>query len=614
MIRLRSMLGGTLAAAALLLPGAARGGTDTLTGALGAAAAGSYEDFTIAARGGQVVFARMSAFVYQTGGRGEEDHGEATAAAEDEGCSDEDATGFCLQLLARDGTVLCWAERAKTPGWQRDPRLACPLPGDPAVRAEYVVRATFADEACGDTVYAPPPAGDPVPVFPYTVELEVRDAGSDAGPIAGVLGGGGAQRADFVVRGRGGETLFADMQAAIYQTQGRGHGEEEGGGEAAVAPAAEEEGGGCGGEEEDEGAKAFCLQLYDTAGNLLCWAERAKSPGWQRDPRLACVLPGPADVRAPYVLRALVASEHCGEAGAPAGASAPADGSASAAFPFLVNVATRSDAVAGCGDGVLDPREECDDGNRVDGDCCSADCRLAAADSACTDDGNPCTADRCSANGVCLHPAQAAACDDGDACTAGDACVDGACVAGAPVTCEACLTCDAGLGCVARPATGCAHPLQSGAASLELRHRSRDRLTWTWRHGTACAKDDFRPAGGAPYELCVYGKDALLLRAQTRSGAGCTGGDCWRERVAGFRYADGRDAPDGLRSIRVRSGAAGRPRISVLAAGRGLALPAMPVAGPITVQLRNQATGECWGAEHRHVRRNGPRSLDARGD
>jgi cysteine-rich repeat protein len=41
-----------------------------------------------------------------------------------------------------------------------------------------------------------------------------------------------------------------------------------------------------------------------------------------------------------------------------------------------------------CGDGILGPGEECDDGNRVDGDCCSRFCELVATGAAC-DDGDP---------------------------------------------------------------------------------------------------------------------------------------------------------------------------------------------------------------------------------
>jgi cysteine-rich repeat protein len=54
-----------------------------------------------------------------------------------------------------------------------------------------------------------------------------------------------------------------------------------------------------------------------------------------------------------------------------------------------------------CGDGILDPGEDCDDGNTVNGDCCAANC------SAEPDGG---------------------ACDDGETCTTSDQCAAGACV------------------------------------------------------------------------------------------------------------------------------------------------------------------------------------------
>jgi cysteine-rich repeat protein len=113
-----------------------------------------------------------------------------------------------------------------------------------------------------------------------------------------------------------------------------------------------------------------------------------------------------------------------------------------------------------CGNGVLDAGEECDDGNALDGDCCSARCRFEPAGSACSD-GNACTqVDACDGAGTCVgsspvvcggsadgcqsaptcDPASGQCvrgtavdgteCDDGDACTVGDACVDGVCVPG----------------------------------------------------------------------------------------------------------------------------------------------------------------------------------------
>ena len=56
-----------------------------------------------------------------------------------------------------------------------------------------------------------------------------------------------------------------------------------------------------------------------------------------------------------------------------------------------------------CGNGVLDPGESCDDGNRRDGDCCSASCVAAAVGSSCADDGQGCTADVCDDELTCTH-------------------------------------------------------------------------------------------------------------------------------------------------------------------------------------------------------------------
>ena len=72
-----------------------------------------------------------------------------------------------------------------------------------------------------------------------------------------------------------------------------------------------------------------------------------------------------------------------------------------------------------CGNGNLDPGEECDDGNGVDGDCCSASCRLEPDGQACSN-GNACTTGGTCSAGVC-HGGTAVVCDDGNPCTA-DAC------------------------------------------------------------------------------------------------------------------------------------------------------------------------------------------------
>lgn len=55
-----------------------------------------------------------------------------------------------------------------------------------------------------------------------------------------------------------------------------------------------------------------------------------------------------------------------------------------------------------CGNGALDVNEACDDGNTVDGDCCSSACAFEPTFTAC-DDGDACTQpDTCSGFGICV--------------------------------------------------------------------------------------------------------------------------------------------------------------------------------------------------------------------
>jgi cysteine-rich repeat protein len=58
--------------------------------------------------------------------------------------------------------------------------------------------------------------------------------------------------------------------------------------------------------------------------------------------------------------------------------------------------------LATCGDGVLEFGESCDDGNVLDGDCCSSICEYDPVGAAC-DDGDPCTAESCDVLAGCVH-------------------------------------------------------------------------------------------------------------------------------------------------------------------------------------------------------------------
>jgi hypothetical protein len=137
-----------------------------------------------------------------------------------------------------------------------------------------------------------------------------------------------------------------------------------------------------------------------------------------------------------------------------------------------------------CGNGIVDPGEDCDAGEDG-GPCCTATCDFRAAGTPCDDntvcnghetcsafgqcvpgtplncnDNNLCTDDGCDPTTGCTHTNNTAPCDDHNACTAGDHCANGACQSGAPVSCNdgnACTTdtCNPLSGCHNTGIAGC---------------------------------------------------------------------------------------------------------------------------------------------------------------
>ncbi|MBW2362258.1 MAG: S8 family serine peptidase [Deltaproteobacteria bacterium] len=91
-------------------------------------------------------------------------------------------------------------------------------------------------------------------------------------------------------------------------------------------------------------------------------------------------------------------------------------------FPRTDIAGALLDLIALCGNGELEPGEQCDDGNTNPGDCCSASCQWESSSSSC-DDASLCTEnDACDGSGTCAGTAiDLASCDDGIVCTA-DAC------------------------------------------------------------------------------------------------------------------------------------------------------------------------------------------------
>lgn len=133
--------------------------------------------------------------------------------------------------------------------------------------------------------------------------------------IAGVVSQT-APSAGWTFKSNGGEILFASIDGDIYkESVAHEH--------AAVAAA------GGGGDGEEGGPGLFRLVVLDQSGNPVCTARRpSPPPGWQRDPRMACVLKTAQTYR---VQVELVTGEH-----------ATAD-----AYPFLLNLSLRKIARTG---------------------------------------------------------------------------------------------------------------------------------------------------------------------------------------------------------------------------------------------------------------------------
>jgi cysteine-rich repeat protein len=246
-----------------------------------------------------------------------------------------------------------------------------------------------------------------------------------------------------------------------------------------------------------------------------------------------------------------------------------------------------------CGDGVIDPGEACDDANVNSGDGCDMGCQVEACFSCA---GSP---------SVCPP---IVACSDEE---------DGCCPAGCePDTDSDCL-------CAGLPRTSCRRPTESGNSVLLVRvpGGTSGTLVWKWVKRAETNAGDFgEPLTETEYRLCAYhrfglaGGPRLAVNATAAAGGTCGGKPCWRPiGSTGFKYKDKERRSDGLNTLLLKAGTAGKARLLAKGKGPNLQIRQLPLITPVTVQL--QATnGVCWEAVYTTPLKSDETQFKARAD
>ncbi len=149
----------------------------------------------------------------------------------------------------------------------------------------------------------------------------------------------------------------------------------------------------------------------------------------------------------------------------------------------------------------------------------------------------------------------------------------------------------------------CGAPVVDGRSRFGLEDEAGaadDRLQWKWSNGHEIALADLGdPATTDGMVLCAYsGEDAATLELEVRAPAGAD----WKVSSSGAKFKSKSGAPDGIRKLKIKTGADGKAKISLKAAGAELedspvGLPATPLALPLEVQLQS-ATGSCWAVRY----------------
>ncbi len=257
-----------------------------------------------------------------------------------------------------------------------------------------------------------------------------------------------------------------------------------------------------------------------------------------------------------------------------------------------------------CGNGVLDPGETCDDGDRGRSDCCDRLCALQPAGKVCAADAELCTIERCDDAGTCQHlpqPAGTLCQTDGELCTFD--------------------RCDSDANCqhVVEPRANCRVSLAPGASKLKMKSDGSE-IVWKWSKGE---QTSFSELGQAvqqwTYALCIFDGNGFVTRIDAPLGEPCESdtNECWQflhGGPGGIAYSDKDGGPNGLSRLIVKSGPDNKVRASLQAKGPKVEFPGLPLTSfPIVAQLVN-AEGVCWEATYSEASKDSDTAFSAESD
>ncbi len=233
-----------------------------------------------------------------------------------------------------------------------------------------------------------------------------------------------------------------------------------------------------------------------------------------------------------------------------------------------------STTVSCCGNGVVEPGEQCDDPPNGGQNCCGNLCTYAPSGTFCGAD-DQCHLKECDGAGGCLPLP--------------------------PADCGPCYRCDPVQGCLANIRNDCRVGGSRTKMSVKRPTLSAPpKLDWTWKEGSSpetTLADFGNPLTSTSYELCVFNFDLIpsgfaRYRVVIPPDQGCVDGSCWKQRTHGFKYGSRSATPNGVRSVTLR--ARSERRSIVRMKGKGVSL-FPPIENPVVVQL-SAGGGACWSS------------------